>query len=254
MIRDDAKKGANEDKFFRDICIYLNTVDYIKETLQSVHDSLNSLLDEPFNDQVDFKSEEDLCVAYLNTFVGIIKNTLDNKLVQIFTNQVLKLPLDKMEENPMNSSPYVENIKSCVSGVIFLVRDKMNSVYFTKLLNSICQSINSKYIETIYKFRRVSEKGGRQLQLDYGEIRRILYDINKNDEGGFYSKFYTTFVNKNCEKPAAIIKILIAGNAEIQPYLSSFANEIPPAEIEKILMLKSFTKKEILSMLNSLSK
>jgi len=128
----------------------------------------------------------------------------------------------------------------------------MNNVYFTKLLNSICQSINQKFIDTIFKFKKISEKGGRQLQLDYGEIRRILYDINKNDEGGFYSKFYSTFVNKSCEKPSAIIKILCAGNAEVQPYLSSFSNEIPPAEIEKILSLKSFSKKDIIAIMAEL--
>jgi hypothetical protein len=43
----------------------------------------------------------------------------------------------------------------------------MNNVYFTKLLNSICQSINTKFIDTIYKFKRISEKGGRQLQLGF---------------------------------------------------------------------------------------
>ena len=79
-----------------------------------------------------------------------------------------------------------------------------------------------------------------------------MYDINKNDEGGFYSKFYSTFVSKNCEKPSAVIKILCAGNAEVQPYLSSFSNDIPPAEIEKILTMKSFSKKEINSILVNL--
>lgn len=97
----------------------------------------------------------------------IIKNTLDSKLSIVFTQQIMKLPLDKMEDNPMNSSSYVENIKHEVSGLVYLVRDKMNNVYFTKLLNSICQSINSKFIDTIYKFKRISEKGGRQLQLGF---------------------------------------------------------------------------------------
>lgn len=165
IVRDEKNSRKDEAKFFRDVCILLNTVDYIKETLQSVHDSLHNLLDEPFNDQIDFKNEEDQCVTYLNGFVNIIKGTLDTKLNLIFNNHLLKLPLDKMEDHPMNSSTYVENIKMEVSGLVFLVRDKMNNVYFTKLLNSICQSINLKFIDTIYKFKRISEKGGRQLQL-----------------------------------------------------------------------------------------
>ena len=123
------------------------------------------MLDEPFTDQIEFKDEEDLCVSLLNSFVTILKNTLDLKLNYVFSNQMLKLHLDKMEDNPMNSSSYVENIKMEVSGLVFLVRDKMNNVYFTKLLNCICQGINQKFIDTIYKFKRISEKGGRQLQL-----------------------------------------------------------------------------------------
>ena len=69
--------------------------------------------------------------------MNIIRNNLDNKLNHVFTNQIIKLPLDKMEDNPMNSSSYVETIKTEVSAVVLLVRDKMNNVYFTKLLNSI---------------------------------------------------------------------------------------------------------------------
>lgn len=55
----------------------------------------------------------------LNGFVTIIKNTLDSKLSIVFTQQIMKLPLDKMEDNPMNSSSYVENIKHEVSGLVY---------------------------------------------------------------------------------------------------------------------------------------
>jgi len=45
-------------------------------------------MDEPFNDNVDFKNEEDNCVSLLNSFVSIIKNTLDSKLLNTFSNQI----------------------------------------------------------------------------------------------------------------------------------------------------------------------
>jgi hypothetical protein len=64
VLKDDRNSKKDEIKFFRDVCILLNTVDYIKETLQSVQDSLSNLLDEPFNETIDFKNEEDLCVFF----------------------------------------------------------------------------------------------------------------------------------------------------------------------------------------------
>jgi len=62
VLKDDRNSKKIEIKFYQDVCIYLNTVDYIKETLQSVQDSLSNLLDEPFNENIDFKNEEDCCV------------------------------------------------------------------------------------------------------------------------------------------------------------------------------------------------
>lgn len=64
VLKDDRNSKKDETKFYRDVCIYLNTVDYIKETLQSVQDSLSNLMDEPFNENIDFKSEEDCCVIF----------------------------------------------------------------------------------------------------------------------------------------------------------------------------------------------
>jgi hypothetical protein len=68
VLKDDRNSKKDEIKFFRDVCILLNTVDYIKETLQSVQDSLSNLLDEPFNETIDFKNEEDLCVFFSPCF------------------------------------------------------------------------------------------------------------------------------------------------------------------------------------------
>ena len=73
VLKDDKNSKKVETKFYTDVCIYLNTVDYIKETLQSVQDSLGNLLDEPFNENIDFKNEEDCCVStFLTNFLGTI--------------------------------------------------------------------------------------------------------------------------------------------------------------------------------------
>lgn len=46
MVRKDS---AGEEIFILNLCVLINTVDYIKETVNKMNDVIQNLIDEPYN-------------------------------------------------------------------------------------------------------------------------------------------------------------------------------------------------------------
>lgn len=54
------KKDEKFDKrFLLNLCVFINTIDYMKETINKMTDVIVSLIDEPYNQNLDFSDEED---------------------------------------------------------------------------------------------------------------------------------------------------------------------------------------------------
>ena len=256
VIEDAYKKEKNKSKnlplFLQSISIYVNTIDHIKETLGNVNDLIVTLLEAPFNEQVEFNHEEESCLELINELIVMVKKIADVNLENIFNNQFSKINWEKYDDSHGEVSKYIFEIKDSIKPLVDSLKGKVSSLHMTKILNIICQTLNQKYVASLLKLKKVSDHGINQLQRDFARIRQELEELGKNEDGEPISKIYGKFVHSTSEKATKIIQLLGIHNInQIQQDIRSYREPVSLQEMEKILTNKGFKRSEITNILSS---
>ncbi len=71
--RKEKLRTKNQAAFLQAVSIYVNTIDHIKETLGNVSDLIVTLLEAPYNEQVEFNQEEETCLEMINELLVMVK-------------------------------------------------------------------------------------------------------------------------------------------------------------------------------------
>jgi hypothetical protein len=245
----EKNKGKNIEFFLNSICVYINTIDHIKETLGNVNDLIVTLLEAPYIEQVEFNKEEDSCLELINEIIVMIKKIAETSLENTLNNSMSKVPWEKLDDFANEPNRYVHDIKDIVKSIVEIIRGKIGVVHFTKILNVICQVVNQRFIASIFKLKKISDSGIQQLQCDFTELRNDMEQVGKNKDGEPISKIYSKFVASTCEKGHSIIRALGMSNSQLLQSVKSFKENITASEMEKILTNKGFKKTDITGLL-----
>lgn len=163
FIEEERNSRKNEPAFILKTCIFMNTVDYIKETLGTVSDLVVTLVSDPFGDKIDFSPEEELGLATLNLMVSGVKKLIEGTVDSSISSFMSKFTWEKNDSGVSEASYYVLEIKERLNTVVSQVRGNISEVYMTKLLNTICSSTNKKFIDAVLKMKKISDVGIQQL-------------------------------------------------------------------------------------------
>ena len=164
-FKSDEKSLARrqEKNFVVRACIYINTIDYIKETLDSVSDLVVTLVSDPFGEKIDFGQEEEMGLSALNTIVNGIKRLVEGPIDMAIGNHMTKITWDRYDSGISEASYYIKEIRERLNTIIGYVRGNIGDVYMTQILNTICQITNQKFINAVLKMKKISDMGIQQL-------------------------------------------------------------------------------------------
>lgn len=256
IIEDAYKKEKNKGKnlafFLQSISVYINTIDHIKETLGNLNDLIVTLLETPYNEQVEFNQEEESCLELINELIVMIKKIAEASLETIFTSQFSKINWEKFDDGHGEISRYVFEVRDALKPLVDSLKGKVTTLHMTKILNIFCQTLNQKYVNALLKLKKASDHGVNQLQRDFAKIRQELEDFGKNEEGEPISKIYSKFVQNTSEKATRIVQLLGVHNiSQIQQDMKLYREHVSVQEMEKILSNKGFKRGEITNILSS---
>ena len=219
-----------------EISIVLNTSDYIKETLSSVIDLLQSLLEAPFGSNVTFVEVEKVCLKVINNAVFGLKSYF-----------LASYP--GFGEFSVKKGEFNERMRIIADDL----RGVVGSVYLGKVLSGVCKEIITDWQDSMLTAgRRFKEGDNERLVTEFTEIRDILMSVGKDEEGENLSKLYINLVTKSSEKTLNLIKMLGINNSQLIDNLSSFKGSVSTTELEKILIIKGFKKTEIQKVLSQM--
>jgi vacuolar protein sorting-associated protein 53 len=252
LISDDGKvkeksKTKNYAFFFNSICIYVNTIDHVKDTLPSVNDLLVSRLEPTFAEQVDFGPEEDDCLDKINELVFMIKRIPEATMDSAFSGSFSKINWDRFDDHGQDVSKYVVEIREAVRGVMDSIKGKILTAHYTRLLNLLCQVLSQKFVAAILKLKRVSDAGINQLQKDYNDIKCEFEVLGKDA-----NTIYTKVLQSATEKVLSIISLIGSNNTQIVQNIKAFKDSVTSADLQTILTNKGFKKHEIVNLLGTL--
>lgn len=198
LIDDAYKKEKSKPKgvnfFIQSVCVYINTIDHVKDTLGNVSDLIVTLLEPPYTEQVEFTQEEDNCLELINELIVMIKKVAEVSLDNAFNSSFSKINWEKFDENSLESSKYVQEARDGMRAIADVVRGKIGVVHFTKILNMICQAVNGRFVNSVLKLKKISDAGLSQLQRDFNELRAELESLGTSPTGEPISKIYSKFV------------------------------------------------------------
>lgn len=167
MLRKEPKM---KKRFILNLCVLINTIDYIKETINKMNDVIFNLIDEPYNQNLDFMTEEDKCAKICIELINSIMKLYDVNLESIFTDSMIKLPWDKIQNvNAVNH--YTGLIKELIDFFAMSVKDNINNVYLIRCFKMLSEITNNRFLESVYKIRRINELSVQQLRI--GKVNRF---------------------------------------------------------------------------------
>jgi hypothetical protein len=243
IMKEFMKGGKGDEQGFESmLCFIINTAEYCKDTLPGLCDSIKQSLESPFNDKIELNFEEELFVGLLNKGIEHLLLSLDNRLEVEFGN-MLKINWEKLEKVG-DISDYVKGIKILLEKHLKNVKNYLSDMYFLFYLNKIVVLINNKFINNIYKCKKIGDLGLQQLQLDIFEIKTDLIQLSKGENDKAISSF-TNFVNKTMVKSENILKLLAMNKDKFVENFRKFYEEATNADIEKLIALKGLKRNDV---------
>lgn len=242
-----------EARFLLNICVLVNTLDYVKETLKKMTEIFSGLIDEPFNQNINFSKEEDFSIQVISECIESMIKVFRLKLDHILLNSMLKKQWDKVE-NVILFSNYINDIKGIMVKFCGKIRENISKVYVLRTFRLVAEITNTKFLDTIYKIRKINEYSVQQLHIDFVEIKQQLNNNGLDRNGELISNLYPSLLEQYLDKTKSVIKLLGINNELVEETVRNFMPNIPTPELSKILALKNLKKVEINSILARLNR
>jgi hypothetical protein len=93
---------------------------------------------------------------------------------------------DKMEEIG-DISIYVRYVKEILKSNFLKIKDEMEPLYLTLYVNKIVVLVANKFIQNIYKCKKLNENACQVLHMDIIELKETLLSMVKADESNFFA-------------------------------------------------------------------
>ncbi|CAD8075883.1 unnamed protein product [Paramecium primaurelia] len=226
-------------------CFVINTAEYCKETIPGLQESLVQHLDSPFSDQVELSNEEEYFNQMMNKSIETLLVYVDSKVDQ-FYQQMLKIDWNEFE-NMGDASKYIRDTISFLEGHIKTIKDLLSESYLIFYLNKLVVYLNNKFINSVFRIKKISEIGLSQLMLDVSELKTNLVRISKLKQESKSQQSFNNFVQKTLSRSDSILKLI---QMSIEKFVENFPDyakkyESAPTDLDKILGLKQLRRQDV---------
>jgi len=260
--REERMKGKDETNFEIFACLITNTGDYCKETLNGLVDTIKQYLDSPFSDQVSSEEGENLFISMLNKGTDALLEHMNWKTDNAFSN-IHKQDWTKLSEVG-DTSNYVKEVSVLLTEHIKVVKEVINDIYFVYYLNKLVDVIQNKFLNALYKTKRLTDIAVQRMQLDAFELKTLLtsllsINVNQGRKRSNSSssmgaqKSFISYVNKRMTRTENILKLLAMSNEQFLKNVNSFFPDPTAPELEKLMILKGFKKGDITNFFKQFS-
>jgi len=195
------------------LCLVVNTLDYLSDTLsalqgklrqsmlESQHDSNNHVVDEERSkkaerlaNKIDLSDiQEGKCDDLAANTVKCIAQVITERIGVQLDREIASCRKWNEEEQSSDRSSFVNTLKETLTNDIGVVHSLLVIAYHNLLNSQMSQRLIPKYTSCVFtRIRRISSQGALQLQLDTREFEKALLNLpmiamtdhHRNDDGG----------------------------------------------------------------------
>ncbi|CAL8463747.1 g3281 [Coccomyxa elongata] len=225
------------------VCTIIATAEYCMEVVGALGRSVAKTIDPPFGNKVSVAEEEDefqlVVTACLSVLILGCETKLDAALLQM-----TRMPWASLE-TVGDQSDFVTVFSRVLAETAPRVGPALTALHFRYFCDKLAVSFCPRFIEYIFRCRKISEAGSQQLLLDTQAIKALLLDFpsaGKPDEAAHAS--FTGHVTREMSKAEALLKVI---GSRPENLVDNFFTLMPsgsPADFHRILELKVMRRNE----------
>jgi len=250
----EKEKLKLSDEDLKYVCFVINTSDYCITTVNSLVDSLRDKIDEKYKNQVCFDDSVDFIKSTYKIAFEIMMQYLRNILNEQF------LSMTKLTWTFSGLSPdigqFVINIQKNSENMFLVIKDILQEGFLYHILNSIPDLIYKKFLENLYKIKKIDESGAQKLLIDVYEMKGMitkLYSLISgiplsniaNKENDFNFVCLNMAIKKEFGKIESRLKCLGSSVNEMGNAYKTFVEDKSKDDFDKLLQIKGVKKSEI---------
>ena len=215
------------------LAFVVNTAEYCRTTILEMETTVRAKLETQYD--VEFYEEVNTFIDLAGKAVQSLVLALEGKIEPHFTamqkaNWVLEEVGDKSE--------YCVKITEVLLGICSRVTEVLNEDYLLTYLNKVAESINGKFVSSIYKCKKISEYGAQQMLLDCFELKTKFLSLHPK------SPAFSSVINKLFSKTEALLKVLSSPPERVHETYDALIENPNQADLDKILVIMGIKKSE----------
>lgn len=238
------------------ICNILNTSEAVADISPSIDKLIMRSINEKYQDEIKLEDSinekyYELCSSCITILVKSVVYDLENSFDKMIGKN-WNTSSDSREE----VSDYVEDMRSVLSEKIPSIRINLSNTYFRSFCDKFLNEFIPRYNNSIFKFKKISEKGSEQLLIDFSEIKNILSKLplinlreEEKDDDLTIPSIYTRLVNKLSARSEIYIKLLGVPIDRVCENFLIMLSDGSGDELNKILMIRGLGNRERLEMI-----
>jgi hypothetical protein len=256
------------DEELKYVCYNINTADYCITTINALVDSLRDKIDEKYKSQICYDDVTDFIKQnYKNAFDVImahVRNLVNEQFIAMSKVTWTSLG-NNFDSN--NISSFVLNINKSLESIFSIIKEILQDNLVYHILNSMPSLITVKFLENLYKVKKIDEGGAQKLLMDvyelkgmiskiYGKVsganltsginnskeQKELKDLKEND---FNFMCLNQAMKKEFGKVESRLKCLGSLTMEMGNAYKTFVEDKSREDFEKLLIIRGVKRNEI---------
>lgn len=218
------------------VCCVIGTAEYCDETMPVFAEQLLRVISADFKDRISFEHEQELLGALMNRAYQTLVQGVNVRLDEPFS-KMNRTNWERFSQDVGDHSAYVGEISDHLAKSFGMVAKSLSKINYRFFCDKFVQAFVKRYIEEIYKCRKISERGAQQLLLDTTLIRTSLLEVPVvAGNGGKMQTAYSNYVLREMGRAETMLKVLSSPDVvDISSVRAMLGDDRPESEIKSLM-------------------
>ena len=237
----------------------VNTAEYCIDTVPQLEQSIRGIIDAAYKEKIDLNGAVEqytaLTTKAVQVMVSSTANTLNRTLTAMSKNNW------ESWQSVGDESQYVVELIRTLKHELPIISRNLSARYLNFFCTQLASNFIPRYVDAIYRAKRIGEMGAQQLSLDAHSLKAVMLqlptlgnDVDDDGDAGMAArqrkktvaqKGYIKFVTAEMSKAEALLKTIVSPNERLIVTFKALLPKSSSDDLYRVFTLKGLKKNEI---------
>ncbi|KAK8812475.1 hypothetical protein WA158_007709 [Blastocystis sp. Blastoise] len=235
------------------ICYVINTCVYMIDNMTMLENLIKKYINKDIAASIVIQKE--LSESYYDTISQsiYILMSIEYSKIEGYLYSMTSLNLYTIQEVG-DTSPYVKQIESVLIEEIPSIKNIISPIYFRNLCDKLSFNFLNKFVDCIYKCKKINDIGAQQLYMDMHALKNLFLNLPVVGSPDSYTPTSASkrLISKSLNKADQVLKLISTPTEYIPMSFKEIMTDGTEDELLSILNLKGCTKKQRMELLEQI--